>query len=369
MSASIDGKRVAPTGDSLRNALLSACGTNLHAYAAEKAQQLANLGFEERPYATQMTLHLGHQDDLVDMFLGLKKDVAASDLRTEQTRFGIKLPLPKLSGQKATITIQPSPADTCTITVRSDPLSAPAVFRGKVFSPGIPGLPPERRKILIEADLISMVLFRNGLTVTSEKNIRAQTPSTWASYWRLAFVMASGIGTIQIASVTKPSINATISVPRRVVELEPKQCKYLITLCEQVCWLLKFVGVLNEPVLSMELILENAARIDSAYALSHPEAGPTLSFVTEGVEMPETPLSVELLYIDFLKLGSVTIGYYGLAHVVGTRSEGKIEWKSENLTLKSMTQLHSLPQQYEQLKETAQKETGCKNAIARPFEQ
>jgi hypothetical protein len=211
MAASTDGIRVAPTGYALRGALSSAGGTDLHAYAAEKAKQLAELGFEERPYTTQMTLHLGSHDDLVDVFLGLKKDVPASDLRAEHERFGIKLPLPELSGDKATITIQPSPADACTITVRSGPLSTPAVFKGTVFVPAILSLPPERRKILIETDLFSMTLARTGCTITAKRNISAQTPTTWASYWRLAFVMSTGIGTIQIASDTHP-INETINV-------------------------------------------------------------------------------------------------------------------------------------------------------------
>jgi len=316
-----------------------------------------------------MTLHLGNHDELVDMFLGLKKDVKASDLRAEQTRFGIKLPLPDLSGKEATITIQPSPVDTCTITVRSGPLSTPAVFKGKVFLPAIPGLPRERGKILIVTDLFSMTLVWTGLTITAKENIPAQTPTTWASYWRLAFVMATGKGTIQIASGTHP-INATINATTRTPELEPEQCEYLVTLCDQASSLLKSVGVLNEPELPMETIVENAALIASAYRLSHPETGPApFSFVTERVEIPEMPLSIELLYIDFLRLGSVTVGYYGLAHVVGTLCEDKIEWKSENVVLKGMTQLYSLPQQYEQLKETAQKETGCKNVVARPFEQ
>ena len=366
--ASADGIPVAPTGEGLRDALSAAGGTDLHAYAAEKAKQLAELGFEERPYTTQMTLHLGSNDDLVDMFLGLKKDVPATDLRTEYRRFGITLPLPELTGRKATITIQPSLADTCTITVRTNPLSTPAVFRGSVFFPAIPGLSADRRKILIETDLFSMTVGRTGLRVTSKKNMGARTPTTWASYWRLAFVVATGIGTIQIASDTKP-VNVTMNVMERNTELEPDQCEHLVTLCEQVCSLLKVVGVMNEPEVTMETIVENGTQITSAYILTHPEAGPApFSFATERVKIPEMPTSIELLYVDFLKLGNVTIGYYGLAHVIGTCREDKIEWKSENVTLKSITRLHSF-QQYEQLKEAARKETGCTNIAARPFEQ
>src|SRR4029077_7573702 len=203
LSASGNGILVAPTGHALCDALLEAVGADRHAYAAKKDEQLTTLGFSERPYSTEMTF-LG-DDDLVDVLLGLKKDVPAINLRAEHTRFDIPVSLPELTQKNVKITIEPSPADTCTIIVRSELLSTPAAFKGKVFYPAIPGLPVERRKILFATEFFSMVSAQSGLTIKSESPLPPQTPTIWASYWRLALVMATGKGTIQIVSDKYPT--------------------------------------------------------------------------------------------------------------------------------------------------------------------
>jgi hypothetical protein len=362
MSASVDGARIALTGDSLRGALVNAVGADLHTYATEKRNQLATLGFEERPYSTEMTLCLSNED-LVDVFLGLKKDVPALQLRTEHTRFGIPVPLPELTEKDATITIQPSAADTCTITVRSDPLSTPAVFVGKIFFPAIPGLPPELGKILFVTDLFSMTVTRRSWAINVKPNLPPQSAEMWAAYWRLAFVMATGRGTIQITSLSKP-ISSIIEVTVKTPQLDPDQCKYFTEVFERTSSLLRFVGAVDEPKLSMEMISENAQRIITAHGLIHPETGNVtvaFSLISKPGETPPRALSFDMLCVDCLELGDVNIGYYAFAHMVGNDLGDKIEWKSEDVNLKGMMRLHSVPQEYERMIEAAQKETNCKN--------
>jgi hypothetical protein len=151
-------------------------------------------------------------------------------------------------------------------------------------------------------------------------------------------------------------------------KLEPEQCERLVALCEQVSSLLKFVGVPDEPVLDMDDLLQNAPRIASAYRLAHPETGPApFSFSSE--TSPAAPLSLEVLYVDFVKLGSIAIGYYGLANVVGRRTDARVEWEGENVILKHMTLLHSLPVQYPKLIDDARRETECQSVFARQLEE
>jgi len=363
-SASIDGKMIPPTGLALRDALSAAVGTDLRAYAAKKEKQLETLGFEERPYTAEMALKLNGAD-LVDVFLGLRKNVPVIHLRADHTRFGIRIPMPELTEKDAIVTIQPSPADTCTITVGSDPISKPAVFKGQVFFPAIPNLPPELGKILFKTDLFSMIFTRNGWTFNSETNLPPQTPTIWASYWRLAFVMATGVGTIQIASNTRP-LNPSVNVTSKADELDPEQCRFLIMLCEQLSSLFRFVGVADEPKLSMKVIAGNAQQIAAAYGLISPESKEvtlTFSLLSETGEIPEETVAFDVLCVDYLELGDVALGYYALAHMVGNHLDDKTEWESEGVVLKGLKQLHSLPKDYERMIEVAQKETGCENVF------
>jgi len=177
--------------------------------------------------------------------------------------------------------------------------------------------------------------------------------------------MATGKGTIQICATTKP-ISSITDVTAKTPELDPEECKYWIELCEETSAVFKFVGVVNEPRLSMQTISENARRIGSAYGLIHPETGRValaFSLVTELGEINATPLSFDVLCVDCLELGGIYIGYHALARMIGNSLGDKIEWQSENVTLKGMMQLHSMPLQYEQMIEAAQKEAGCKNVF------
>lgn len=364
MSASRYGIPLAPTGQALRDALVAACGADLHAYADDKKRQLEELGFEERPYELNMTLP-GTLDDLVDVFLGIKPTAHALNLSSTQTRFGIKLPV--FQDKAGDISFTPAPADTCTITVRSkDLLSPPAVFQGEMVFPAIPGLPREHTKYLFRTEFFDLVVSADKISIATFPNIGPQTPSTWASYFRLALVMATGSGTIQVSSNTRP-ISSSHELTAKAANLQPDQCRYSIDICERVSSLLKMIGITQEPKLTLATIFANADHISGAFALAHPEEGPTpFSFTSEYKEPLPATLNMDMLYANFFALDWVIIGYYGVMHVVGERRENKFEWKSDDISLRRMVQLTFLPQQYEELIESAKKETGIENVISRP---
>jgi hypothetical protein len=272
LSAKSDGQPIQPTGDALRNALISACGPDLHAYARRKADQLEKLGFEERPYQLRMTVR-ATLDDMVDVFLGLKKEVQASNLHSDQTRFDIKLPLPGLSGSDGKISIQPSPAGSCKIVVRSGPLSPAATFTGKVFMPAIPGLPLEHLKVRIDTDLFSMIVTHNGMTIETHQNIPSQTPATWASYWQLVLSMSIGKSTVEITPDFLPT-SSTLEVGPTGGPVDLDAARNMLALCQQLSEVLRFSGVPDDSKFTMETMFANANQIGSAYALIHPEKGP-----------------------------------------------------------------------------------------------
>jgi hypothetical protein len=196
MRASREGGELAPSGSALKEALAFACGVDLHAYTIRKQEQLTKLGFDERPFESSMTFIDVTSDDIIDAFLGIKKDIKVRNLTTVQNRFGIKLPIHDHSNVDAIISISPSPIEICTITTRSAPFAQPAIFKGKVFAPAIPRLPPERQKIRIDAGDFSLTITRDGLTISGAPSIGRKTPSEWLSYWRMWLAMVSGTGTM-----------------------------------------------------------------------------------------------------------------------------------------------------------------------------
>lgn len=369
MSAKRYGKAVAPTGRGLRDALILACGNDLHAYTKKKVGQQARLGFSERPHKLTMTLHPKNIKDLVDLFLG-KNKIKAEKISSVQERFGIKLPIPELSIENAIISLQPSPFDTCRIIVRDDQLGTPIVFKGNVFlPPGILKLSKEHFKVLIEADFFSLTLYQDRFDLFLDSCNSAQTLSAWASFWQLRLVMASGAGTIQITADTI-LISNTLNVPRQIDTIDKDQCAHWIHVCDQALALLRHVGVTAEPLLSMEAIADKADEIGSAHGLLHPENGRSPFWFSPIDAEPLSKLSsIDMVYVNYLVLGDVTLGFYGLARMdIEKNNNGLVELKTDNVVLKGMTQLRSFSGQYEELITAAKKETGCQNVFSRPFE-
>ena len=131
------GRPIGATGEALRAALSKLCGKDPHQYVEAKRAQLKELGFEPRPYRIEMTLQLDNQEELVDVFLGLRKGVNIANVRTFETRFGIELPAQPSSIAGGKLSLDPQPVDRCVVTYRRQRLVRPAVFEGQiVFAPG-----------------------------------------------------------------------------------------------------------------------------------------------------------------------------------------------------------------------------------------
>jgi hypothetical protein len=74
-----------------------------------------------------------------------------------------------------------------------------------------------------------------------------------------------------------------------------------------------------------------------------------------------------MLYIDWITIGDVTLGFYGLAKMNGSLENGQMVWTTENVALKSITRLHDLPTDLNKLMETAKTQIGCSNIWMRQW--
>lgn len=369
MSARSDGRRVAPTGNDLRSAIAAAIGGNLHAYADKKRLQLAELGFTASAVTLNVALHAGDMEELVDAFLGLRRNIRASNLRATTTRFGITKPLLNFGSAECVVNIQPLPLDKCTIAVRDDKLSAPSFFKGHVYGPGIPNLPPERLKLLFDTEFFALSLHPYRFTLTCKSPPSEQTLRAWVSYWRLMHTLSVGQGTIEIVWDTQP-VSHSIDITSKGTGFTPEFCKAVLALCEQATAVLEIAGVLDEPKVTLTNLKHNADRIAVLDAMTRSNEGPaSISVVTEYVDA--WPLNYDATIVDFVTLGNITIGYYGLAHLTGVRSNDEIRWHAarDGFALKGVEAVHATRENYERFFERAKQSTGCSNLLAtRPVE-
>jgi hypothetical protein len=360
------GKKLAPTGEILRDALASECGPDLHAYAAKKKAQLETLGFDERPYKLKMTLHAESVEELVDLFLG-KKELRATNTSSSQERFGIDLPL--FDPQDATISITPNAIDTCKIVVRSDPTSTPALFSGKVYYPKIPNLPREHLRILIETDLFEIQLRDNGLSISTKHPIGPLTPSDWANYWRMGLAFANGKGSMEISSDTY-STRSMIEVNKKVVQLDPTDCAEYIAFSERAAQLLKLAGIINEPTVALDELWANRRGIDAVWHLSRNEKLSTpLGWTLDKSEQLEQLSDIEMIYVDNAAIGKVTIGYAGFASFRVDSLTDQTSLSTDDISVVRISILASPQEDYQKLIDDVRVEKACNNVIAIPLRQ
>ncbi len=146
------GRVIVPTGEAVRRALEQICGADLHDYAKLKQTQLLNLGYDFGRYKTQITMHVKDQRELVDTFLGLRKDVKITNIETTETRFGIDLPTQPTSPVEGRLTLTPNPSDSCEISYRRDRIGNSATFKGTIVFLSAPVLTNGKIAALIRTE-------------------------------------------------------------------------------------------------------------------------------------------------------------------------------------------------------------------------
>jgi len=355
-----------PTGKDLRAALESACGSDMDGYILKKSRQLQNLGFDEKRHELNVTLHLGSDEEIVDAFLGIRKDIPVSNLQAFETRFGIKLPDHNLHGS-GILNINPQPADGCSISFQRSALETPVIFKGEMFNPVIPGLPPEKIKILINSDFFSIELKRSGLQVRSiDGGTQSYAPHEWLKYWNAAHMLAEGKGTLKIIpNGTKQSLNFPIS--QSIKELNAKTCAYWINVCGVADSLLCKAGVLHKPQVSMKDLERNAIQLLLMEALLKGE-NYFKSFETEKGPQINELNQIETVCADCVEIGDVILAYYGLLKFNLKHEAEHVKWLPAQFEPKVFENVSDFPKQYEDLIERAKRDTGCQNVISRAYE-
>ena len=360
----LDSERIEPNGSSLRAAIGLVSHGGIYAYAAMKKAQLEKIGFETVSYEGKMSLHLRDEEEIVDAFLGIKKEIPVSNFKIFQKRFGIKLP----QGVHATgkITIEPHPFDQCIVSIYSDELSQPAVFNAEIFLPGIPNLPRNKMKALIKAPLFTITIEQkeDTSTYTFAWEVGGETQNTfdtWGHFWRMILTFAEGKGSIQIASA---KLNTDICLPVQDIDIgiTVDECKYWLTLCEQTAYLFKLAGLTSELKLSLADISSSSQEILVAYSILKSES-PRLSFKTEINDTFERVRQERFIYARYFVVGEVSIAYYGVAKFSTAVDGDCIIWDSTEFSPGRIRSMSNLQTQFDSFLKTAQEIEGTQYVV------
>lgn len=317
-------ERVEANGNAFREALFAACSKGLHSYSQAKIEQLSKIGLDSPHIEGQVSFRLSPDDDIGDIFLGIKKEVPFSSFKTFTKRFGIKLP--EVDSYDGKITIEPNAVDTCSITIQDESHLPPAIFSGQLFLSPIlacsakntgPDIPPDvaKSKIArISSNLLEITFSSNSLEITFHIDSSKQgTPECWRQVWRAMYALSSNSGRIKIVARNQP-VNFEQNIPKNHNFPSTETCQYWISICENASFLLREAGIYPEPQLEFGDIGRSSTDISAAAAFLKKES---ISLSAEcktdsGIEMPTQE---KCIVANALRLGSISIGYYCVADV------------------------------------------------------
>jgi hypothetical protein len=330
-SAARDGKRIDPTGRALRVAIQAACGRDLHEYYGRKTKQIRGLGFEPFPVTGTFRFRsVRGLDQLVEVVLGVQKNVEIDHLQAFETRFGIPLPLREFSPDTHLLTIEPHPIDTCTVTVRNDELGPPSVFDAQLFIPPISGLPQPFFKFLVRSPMFSLLIpFQGQLTYWHEEDIRTQKhpPERWVDLARCLLALAVGKATIEVRA-HKRTDYIEWNIDEITAPFDASSCHRWLSVCEYTATLFSSAGIARGFGISIQDIDESGKDIIEAYACLNGKVSGLVFRTTREEGIIETDTSTRTLVINYVGIGDLLLGYYTLVDLVPEISADHVVWRS-----------------------------------------
>jgi hypothetical protein len=239
-------EQVESTGSALREALQEAGEKNPHDYVQKKRNALSSLGFEGHKFEGRMTLSARDQNELADIFLGLRQLVPVENFETFENRFDIKIR--DLSPQTAAISINPEPYDRCKVVVRGEDDLPPAVFEAELFI--VPKfVTGGEGRIHLRSHLFRIDLFESATGVRPQFHFDISSKhaslDVWWSYWRTLRAFSENRGVIEL---TPKKLKRPMTL--KILRSDPMQDHGFdahLGLCDSLSRIFKFSGLGSVP--------------------------------------------------------------------------------------------------------------------------
>jgi hypothetical protein len=343
-------------------------------YVARKQSQLSKLGFDSGRYRTQLTMTLDNERDLVDAFLGIKKEVRIADVKTFEDRFGISLPIEPTSQFGGKVTFEPHPADKCTIIYRRHRTGRALSFDGDVvFAPRLI-MQDGNIAALIRTEFFQIRYGDSKLEFLGAQDIftaHRSSAQNWRKYFHFCADLSASGGEIEI--IPK---NATVAlrVPletKRLNGIDPEFYTYYASMADFLQEILEVAGCENSLSISFHELSRNSQLIRLVHALrsdSGNKAG-ILNFTTDcPVGASNIPTLNIIAYVITISIGGVNIVFSAKVEMNASKVDDSILWSSTNITTFELRQLRDVPGEGERYAGEVQSEMGAMGIVAHSLE-
>lgn len=367
----IAGKQFLPKGSALRDALARDCGADPQTYIARKNTQLKMLGYAAGRYEVKTTIKANNVDEFVEMLLGLRP-APAENLETYDTRFGVQVPI-NPTATRAEIKFDP-PSLKCTVRVRGEGLTPPAVFPGEVFLPAWQGIPDEHKRMLVKAPFFSLDLRSIGevgfkLEADALNNAELDLED-WRNYLRLLEILGEGEVEFDVEG-HGPGSPHSPPLKLRSVDLLAQEA-WFATLAEVVrCAeaLLNLAGAKGKAI-SLRKLSEAAEMIVRAHAhLFLSTTVPAQTFRSHGQVTPATVLpDIDFLQADCAIVAGVALAYASRLTMRPEPAGDGLLWRQVDIKPEKLMAIDRTVGAFKAFVAAVQQQTGLANSIVRSID-
>lgn len=333
---------LASNGSALRDTMLRICGNDITSYSHRKQRELQTLGFENGAFKGTFKLPALPDDEILNVFLGLRKNVEVEDVRTFRTRFGIDIPY--RIEKTARITFSPHCIEECTLIIRNKKDEAVTSFKTEMFAVTLPGNPTGRGKVLLKTKTFSVTLDLNsGTSQSYDLNydldaINNATLEDWESFWRMMHLFSKGHGLIEV-NRADPSKFTSIPIIKSPKLFKENYCKSWLQYISDIKAVLAISGFNERVHMTFGNLLETEEEILLILRLWKSKAlGFTFSYSLLN-EAPRRFPKDEMIVTKVIQLGDRTLAYYGVGIFEHSTTESGMRSSSKNFKLRNISVL------------------------------
>lgn len=363
-----DGITIALSGKAISDALASAIGPSMDAYARDKEEEKSTLGYPEYRYRINVTLSPTKYDELVDAFLE-GKPVKFERLEVFEERFSISRPASPGKISRGTLTAGPIKDSCASLRIESILSGEFVELDCDLNFPAIPGIPKEYFRFKLESKIINIMVAADTITATisglNDESV-AHDASSWEAAFSALHLLVAGKCRISFREKTS---GASYQVGDSDV-INPEEMaafQELKELAKALRWLYQASRTPEEP-LSFSTLQNIKDEVLAAHAIMNgsPQAG-QISFCPsqEQIDLAQIPESIVAVFVSGVPVGDKVFAYAARTNCSKTSATSK--WQSDRFIPVSVSLLEGtdVVQAYKQYVRQVEEITGARGVMVR----
>lgn len=365
---------VSPSGNGFRQFVESEITEGLSDYGLNKTKELNKLGFDESALSNVVTFKLQNEEELFDLFLGLRKLGGRVSSATE-TRFGIPLPLVDMPDADGIISVQPEPSCKCDIIFRRSLSATPLKFEADMFFPPATLNSSKFFKALIKADLFQLIVkadlklepVKLDLSFTADQNALktySLSLNKIRDFHQLICEMSKQALSLELIPDNSGPALLNGSISASPSDEFTRYAKYIVELCDIVVAALLKAGVSNRAFTLSALAEAGDEIFLLGSCMEDPSGLMPFSFVTTSKAGVVDGAEFDTLYASHISIGELTLAYCLKANMLVQIDGKKLRCRSTSMEFLSIQTIAKTQQGMDNFVDWVEKQTGIQSHFA-----